>query len=245
MEINVFRRYEKKFLLTLEQWQSLLPTLESHMDIDPFCLNKQPYNVRTVYFDTDDYDVIRKSLDGPQFKEKLRMRKYGHYDVISDEVYFEIKRKFKGIGTKRRVKCTESEVDSLIKQGTMPVRTDYYAVQILNEIGYYLSVNKVKPAVFISYRRLAYTDRENKQFRLTIDQDILTRRDDFDFSHGPKGRHLIDDNHRLMEVKVGKAMPLWFAQALSEHKIYLTSFSKYGKDFESRMKKEFDPDEYI
>lgn len=245
MEINVFRRYEKKFLLTLEQWQGLVPIIEAHMDIDPYCVEKKPYTVRTIYFDTTDYDVIRKSIDNPKFKEKLRMRKYGPFDKQSDEVYLEIKRKYQGVGTKRRVKCSEQEVASLIDKQQQPLRSDYYSLQILNEIGYYLSVNRVKPAVFISYQRLAYTDKESKHFRLTIDQAIMTRRDDFDFTHGPRGRHLIDDQHRLMEVKVGKAMPLWFAQALSQHKIYLTSFSKYGKDFEARLKKEFDPDEYI
>ena len=34
-----------------------------------------------------------------------------------------------------------------------------------------------------------------------------------------------------MEVKIIGAMPLWLAHALSELKIYKTSFSKYGRGF--------------
>ena len=34
MAIATFRRYEKKYLLTLTQYQTLLPSLEKHMGLD-------------------------------------------------------------------------------------------------------------------------------------------------------------------------------------------------------------------
>ncbi len=245
MVINVFRRYEKKFLLTKAQLEDILPIIEKHMDLDPFCLNGETYTVRTIYFDTPDHDVIRRSIDQPKFKEKLRLRKYGTCDDPSDEVYLEIKRKYQGVGIKRRVKLTLAEANGLIHEHNIPIKEDYYSRQILGEIGYYLQVYAIVPSVFISYERHAYIDRETKMFRLTIDHNIYTRRSNFAFDYRPSGQRLIDDDYRLMEVKVGKAMPLWFAKALSQYKIYLTSFSKYGKEFEKRMKKELDPDEYI
>jgi hypothetical protein len=41
-----------------------------------------------------------------------------------------------------------------------------------------------------------------------------------------------------MEVKVGQAMPLWFAKSLSNLNIYVNSFSKYGKAYEVEIAKE-------
>ena len=32
--------------------------------------------VCSIYYDTDDYRLIRHSLDGPVYKEKLRLRSY-------------------------------------------------------------------------------------------------------------------------------------------------------------------------
>jgi hypothetical protein len=242
---NVFRRYEKKFLLTSEQFEQLLPIIREHMDQDPYCLEGEPYLVRTIYLDTDDNEIIRRSLDKPKYKEKLRMRKYGPLDSVSDSIYLEIKRKYKGIGNKRRVKLTINEAIDLIEKGTIPARDDYYSMQILNEIAYHLKQFHVLPSVFISYRRLAYNDSEDPKFRLTIDHELLTRRVDLAFDKPLGGLALLKPGYRLMEVKIGKAMPLWFAKALSSHKIYLTSFSKYGKEFEARIQKELAIDEYI
>jgi len=45
-----------------------------------------------------------------------------------------------------------------------------------------------------------------------------------------------------MEVKVGEAMPLWFAKTLARLKIYLNTFSKYGKAYERSLAKEIGND---
>lgn len=244
METNVFRRYEKKFLLTETQYQRLLPVIQANMDLDPHCQDGAPYHVSTIYFDTVDNDIVRRSLNQPRFKEKLRLRKYGLHDD-NGSVYLEIKRKHEGVGTKRRVQLTLTEAQSLLDGHQIMEPDDYYSRQIIEEISYYLQVNKVRPSVFISYDRHAYTGHDDPSFRLTIDSHILTRRQRLNFQDSDEGDPLIDTDHRLLEVKVGQAMPLWFAKALSAEQIYLTSFSKYGKEFEQRVKKELKSDEYI
>ena len=46
--------------------------LNGHMVCDRFGL----HTVCNVYFDTPDYALIRRSLEKPVYKEKLRMRSY-------------------------------------------------------------------------------------------------------------------------------------------------------------------------
>ena len=41
-----------------------------------------------------------------------------------------------------------------------------------------------------------------------------------------------------MEIKIAGAMPLWLAEALSRCGIYPTSFSKYGKAYETLLWRE-------
>ncbi|MNR56017.1 hypothetical protein D3C85_1765040 [compost metagenome] len=40
----------------------------------------------------------------------------------------------------------------------------------------------------------------------------------------------------LMEVKAEKTIPVWLAKMLSEHRMYRTSFSKYGNEYKKMLK---------
>ncbi len=235
---NVFKRYEKKFIMTRSQAEALLSIIRTHMTPDPYCIDGQGYLIRNIYWDTEDNDLIRQSVEKPPFKEKIRVRKYGTYENPQSKVYIEIKKKITGIVTKRRIAVTPEEAEDFLVRGNPPKRQDYESLQIIREIEYFLKIHKVVPKVFISYDRLAFFDKANPEFRLTYDTNILTRRGHLDFEYGPYGEAIMDPEHVLMEVKVHDAMPLWFASALSELGIYLGSFSKYGKEFEILKRKE-------
>lgn len=94
----VFQRTEKKYLLSELQYKALLDTI--HCFIEPDTYGK--YSICNLYFDTDDYTLIRKSIEKPVFKEKLRLRSYG-VPENDQKVFLEIKRKVKGVVFKRRV----------------------------------------------------------------------------------------------------------------------------------------------
>lgn len=72
---NVFKRYEVKYLITDEQKKKLLNVMEPYMKIDKYGKT----NIRNIYFDTDTYELIRKSIEKPMYKEKLRVRSYGSH----------------------------------------------------------------------------------------------------------------------------------------------------------------------
>ena len=65
-----FERIEKKFWMSAKQYQALLPLFDEKM-------NRDRYGVSTIcniYYDTRDYMLIRRSIERPYFKEKLRLR---------------------------------------------------------------------------------------------------------------------------------------------------------------------------
>jgi hypothetical protein len=239
---SVFQRYEKKFLLTKTQYQKLLITVHHHMKLDSYCKGGNTYHLRNVYFDTPDHQLISLSLLKPDFKEKLRIRKYGIQGDGNNVVFLEVKRKIKGIVTKRRAPLSLLEIDLFMQDKIIPERDNYFDHQILNELNYLTKIYQLRKAVFIEYNRLAFFDREDEEFRVTFDQDIYTRYDNFDFESKVKGIPLLVKDMVLMEVKVGEAMPLWFAKALAKQNIYLNSFSKYGKAYEYSLAKEIEND---
>ncbi|MGM9857711.1 MAG: polyphosphate polymerase domain-containing protein [Bacilli bacterium] len=235
--INSFKRREKKFLITQEQYEALLPTILEHMNYDKFCIGGNRYLIRNIYLDTDTNTLIRISTSKPKFKEKIRIRKYGTWNDGRDEYFLEIKRKINKIVTKRRIKLTYAQLNDFLNNNIKPEKHKALNKQIVNELEYFLSLYKVKNKAFLYYERLAFFDKEDPNFRVSFDTNIRSRRNSFDFDDSSYEKELINDNQLLMEVKINNAFPLWFTKELSRLKIYSGSFSKYGTDFKQSVKK--------
>ncbi|MGN0665060.1 MAG: polyphosphate polymerase domain-containing protein [Huintestinicola sp.] len=215
-----FKRYEKKYLLTPEQYDSFILRLSEYMTIDRYGL----HTICNIYYDTDDYRLIRASINKPVYKEKFRVRSYG---VPSDDsmIFAEIKKKYKGIVYKRRIAGSYSAVDAFVNNCTY---IDGENVQIQNEIRYMLDRIPLRPKAFIGYDRTALHELSGTELRVTFDRNIRWRTHELDLRAGDHGQSVTDDDIIIMEVKVPKAMPLWMITLLSENHIKPVSFSKYG-----------------
>ena len=101
MPIEVFNRFEHKYLIDKHAYERAVEVMDAHMDADPYNKDKKPYTIANIYYDTDDDYLVRKSLSKPMYKEKLRLRAYG-VPSADAKVFLEIKKKFNGIVNKRR-----------------------------------------------------------------------------------------------------------------------------------------------
>lgn len=232
MPITTFERFEKKFIVTKEQFRRMMPTVLDHMDADAYCIDGKSYKLVNLYFDDDEDSIIRESVRKPKYKEKLRIRSY---DIPKDEnsiVYIEIKRKFKGVVTKRRAGFPYKDVMRYLETGEHPKTDSYIYNQVLDEIDEFLKQYPCYPKLFLSYDRHAYFMKDDPETRLTFDENILSRRDDLDLLHGNYGEPLLPEDKMIMEIKFSGAVPLWFSRLASSEGIFRTPFSKYGKEFE-------------
>ena len=239
----VFKRKEIKYLLSREERNALLPILKAYMEPDAFAHS----SISNLYYDTPDFRMVRRSLEKPMYKEKLRLRSYGTPENIST-VFPEIKKKAMGIVYKRRISLPYQEAVSFLSgqqiasadtcDGTTQqiASTDMYdgtTRQIFHELNWMLaSYEDLAPRVFLSYERDSYKGILDPSLRLTLDQDILFRTDRLDLREGVFGEAILLPDQTLMEVKISNAAPLWLAQALSEIGIFPVSFSKYGRAYE-------------
>ena len=221
---TVFKRYELKFLLTKAQKSAVLEAMAPYMSLDKYGRTL----ICKLYFDTDDYRLIRRSIEKPVYKEKLRIRSYG---VASGDstVFVELKKKYDSVVYKRRLSMSEREaLEWLLSNGERP------RSQISDEIDYILSYYKnLHPTVFLSYEREAYYSNDKSDFRVTFDENILGRTSDLSLSSGAYGEPLLDEDKTLMEIKCSGAIPLWMVRILSSERIYKTSFSKYGTMYQN------------
>lgn len=238
MAITTFKRYEKKIMVNKEQYELLVSRLLEYMDLDEHCSGGKMYTIYNIYYDTINDDIINKSLAKPYYKEKLRLRSYKPVSDKNDKVFLELKKKIKGIVSKRRVVLTLDEVDKFLKLGQRPNKKDYISEQVINEIEYFLSKNDVHPAVVINYKRMAFFGKEDRDFRVTFDESIKTRRNNFYLGACDLGKYILDEGSKLLEIKILGAIPLWFTNILSELELYPRGFSKYGSEFEHYCKSE-------
>lgn len=220
---SVFRRYELKYLLTYEQRETVLRDIAPYMQLDGYGRT----TIRNVYLDDDSYRLIRRSIEKPAYKEKIRVRSYGRASEDST-VFVELKKKYDGVVYKRRIGLPEKCAMEWVRgQRVAPIDT-----QITREIDYFMSLYApLRPSVFLSYEREAFYERDGGDFRITFDDNILARQSDISLTADIFGRQILPEGRVLMEIKCSGAIPLWMVEILSRERIYKTPFSKYGRAY--------------
>ena len=223
----VFKRYELKYLLTRQQKARILEAMEPYMALDQYGRT----TIRNIYFDTDNYRLIRRSIEKPAYKEKLRIRSYQKAKPEST-VFVELKKKYDSVVYKRRMSLSEEEALDWVT-GKMHCKEE---TQISDEIDYFLHYYEtLHPVVFLSYEREAYFCKDGGDFRVTFDDNILCRQEDLSLESDVWGTPILEEGKVLMEIKCSGGIPLWMAHVLSQEHIYKTSFSKYGTAYQTMI----------
>ena len=222
----VFKRYELKYLLTQEQKTKILEAMEPYMALDQYGRT----TIRNLYYDTDNYRLVRHSIEKPAYKEKLRIRSYNQANPDS-KVFVELKKKYDSIVYKRRLSLEEENAMEWVS-GEMHCEQES---QITREIDYFLEYYKtLHPVVFLSYEREAFYDKNGGDFRVTFDNHILCRQEALSLEEDVWGTALLPEGMVLMEIKCSGGIPLWMTHILTQEHIYKTSFSKYGTAYQTK-----------
>ncbi len=228
MAQQVFKRYEKKYILTAEQRSAFIAAADGMLDYDGY----GSYTICNIYFDTPNYSLIRNSIEKPEYKEKMRLRCYNTKPDGDSKVFLELKKKFDGVVYKRRVSLTLDEAYRYINGEDIGKDS-----QVLHEIDYFMDFYNPSPKVYLAYDREAFVGRDNPDFRLTLDTNIRWRDSNLGLENGDCGDILLGDDKYVMEVKISDAEPLWLARLLSELEIYPASYSKYGTCYKECLSK--------
>lgn len=216
----VFKRVEKKYMLDEHQYTELRKHLEEYMTVDQY----GETTICNIYYDTPDNLIVRRSLEKPIYKEKLRVRSYGTPGE-NGTLFVEIKKKFKSVVYKRRTSMKLTQFDEFNKGLSINSKDK----QIENELLYFMKFYKgIAPAMYLSYDRIAMFGNEDKELRVTFDRNLTFREDDLRLESGSYGRTILPEGTRIMEIKITNAMPLWLSHILDELRIFPSSFSKYG-----------------
>lgn len=223
----IFQRYEFKYLMDARQLQAVLAAMAPHMVPDEYSHS----SIRNVYLDTPDFRLIRRSLEKPIYKEKLRIRSYGRTGA-SEKVFVELKKKYRSVVYKRRISMAQDQALGCVA-GTEHWPDSQIGAELAYAADFYQTL---QPAVFLSYERDSYHGIADTDFRVTFDREIRYRREELTLDSDTWGIPVLAPNQVLMELKVAGGLPLWMAHVLSEQGIFKTSFSKYGTAYEDILR---------
>jgi hypothetical protein len=173
------------------------------------------YQITSLYFDTEDFDVYRRN--GSFGRSKYRIRRYGP----SKTVFLERKLKTRGLVSKRRAAVRVDELERL--QGNEPDAGwpgFWYHQRLI--------ARRLRPICQISYRRIArVTATQYGPIRLTLDRCIQTVPLNLvAFSELTPSLGLSEDQV-IIEFKFRLGMPALFKELVEQFALVPTRVSKY------------------
>ena len=216
---KVFARNEIKYRIDRQMREELTAYMIPYMVPDAYGRSR----ILSLYYDTPDRLLARRSLEGPVYKEKIRLRSYG---LARDDttVFLELKKKYRQVTYKRRIGLSLRDAEDCLL-GKRAVGTS----QIARESDFTLKrYQNLLPACLISAEREAFYAKDDHEFRITFDENLLADREHLSLREEARGIPLTEKDEVLLEIKTDAAIPLWLCRFLSERKLNKASFSKYG-----------------
>ncbi|MDO4872141.1 MAG: VTC domain-containing protein [bacterium] len=144
--------------------------------------------------------------------------------------FLEIKSKIDGTVFKRRISLKSADFARFLRTGELENS------QVGREIQHIFREKNLKPKVFIAYDRLSYKLRTKNELRITLDANLRFRKQNLNFENDSNAVKFFENPTFIMETKTMHGFPQWFVDYLSKEQIYPTSFSKYGKIYQQKMK---------
>jgi len=207
--IKLMKRYDTKYIFHRDKLISIFDFLYKDYQVLEIDRN-MTFKYDNLYYDTDDHFFYHQHHNKRLNRYKLRCRRYNE----SNKCYFEIKFKNnKNKTIKTRILLDDKQINNELSNESK----DFARKSILINNGNI--VDKVEPALWISFNRITFANLINKE-RLTFDIN-LTYIDKT--SNSQKINNLI-----IAELKSDKmTINSPFSQYLKEINITPSNFSKY------------------
>ena len=207
---------ELKFRLTAQQADEIRAWARHELAPDPLAQldSDDCYRTSSLYFDTADFDVLRRR--GSYARSKYRVRRYG----VTADLFLE--RKLKHEGTVRKWRTIVPAEDLQRLADCTPTWTGGW-------FGRRIHARALRPVCEISYRRLARVGLSElgQPVRLTLDDQLhAVRADQLAFA-APGSAGPLPQIAAILELKYRQQMPAVFTRLIDEFRLVPNPVSKY------------------
>jgi SPX domain protein involved in polyphosphate accumulation len=229
-------RYEYKYFVPYEKLDCLRSMLKPFVELDSYAREHGgEYTVRSIYFDTPDWDCYVQKVEGVKRRNKVRLRGYNGGNLKS-EVFFEIKKKVDEPLYKNRAALSYEEAQQVMLGKsldevvfTTAERPDN--VEDARRFLYHLRARRMRPVITVIYEREPYEtiffDQEN-DLRITLDKNLrAVAWPALDDLFEEKHARPVETRHFIMEIKFNRYLPNWTKAVVSSLGLTKGPASKY------------------
>ncbi|PIE51832.1 hypothetical protein CSA37_09740 [Candidatus Fermentibacteria bacterium] len=232
-----FYRNEFKYILHGESIQVITRELDRHLSRDVYCRQDGHYDIRSVYFDSPGLRWFNEKRDGLKKRFKYRLRTYSHSEKGFDyPLFLELKGRNGALVIKHRVKLPIDQFSEGIKEGSSWFRELLYRYSPGNKTAERFIAQsfryRLAPSVITDYRRAAWEDSANPDFRATIDTETAAWRTSWQGLPAGIPREILPCCG-IVEIKFRYRIPFWFQRLVREMGLVRVSCSKFQKAVEA------------
>jgi hypothetical protein len=212
-------RYEIKFVCASHS----LPTIFSWIREHAAKFRKQfpPRAVKSIYFDTPNFECLQENLSGVGDRVKTRLRWYGeNFDLTDAVLEFKFKSRDR-TGYKKSYPINKTAPLNATRPGKLPA---LFQAHVSDEDAFWLEKHTY-PTLLVAYDRTYYAS-EMLPFRLTIDQRLKFYPQLSAFSFNPMRYYGMPDI-AIVEAKFEPHVLTDASDILSSIPLRRTRFSKY------------------
>ena len=230
-------RYEKKYLLTEETAVAVRKFVAAYLPPDQYMAGagREGYHVHSLYLDSSDCELYRRSVSNEKNRYKLRIR---FYDLADDcPAFLEIKRRLGDSIHKQRAMVTKQSAERLL-HGQPLGAADLLApsdlsMRALHEFGELRQRVGASGVVYVHYRREAYVAPVDNT-RVTFDRFVAAEPFDSKLGFHPNGhRELLQPACVVLELKHSGHAPPWLSDLVATFDLRRTAFPKYIRCFDA------------
>jgi SPX domain protein involved in polyphosphate accumulation len=237
------KRYERKYLVPVSHLHELRKRFLSFTESDTYAIKsgkKIPeYTVRSIYFDSWDWDAYDEKLEGLRDRNKLRIRGYNEYKP-GDKVFFEIKHKFENRIGKSRGKIPFEDMESFLHNGDIG---KYYPNpeserhKDLQRFMYYYHRFNQRPVTTVTYEREPYFGKFDHGVRITFDKNIRANIfPELTDLYKEDNCQLLWPHYFILEIKYfTDIMPRWARSVIQEFGLRHEALSKYTQGIDINL----------
>ncbi|MCC5849505.1 MAG: polyphosphate polymerase domain-containing protein [Verrucomicrobia bacterium] len=225
-------RFELKYHVTEQASARIRNCLKSRLapDRNAGSSKSMGYPVYSIYFDSRDFELRQRTLNGDRNRYKLRMR---YYDLEADSpVFLEIKRRQGHAILKERCAITREAADHFLAGGTLTpddlLDPSPKEISALRNFARQAQLLNARPITKVCYDREAWENPEDHDVRVTFDREVLTAPcTDKRVSSPPDHPLNVFGRDVILELKFTGRYPLWMAELVRHCNLLAGSAAKY------------------
>ncbi len=217
-------RFEFKYRVRYQDYLRIKNSIRRYMKEDDFTKksNDVGYLVRSLYFDTYDYQAYQEKMSGDNQRTKIRIRSYDRCLNENTVLRVELKHRDRNLVIKRSTFVNDIKLNNFEKNNLWEYQND----AVLEEFNRLLRGRSFEPKVLIEYYREGFRTPIKEDVRITFDHQVKSSESKKLFPDKSHFR-IHHYNDIIMEVKFKEQLPLWLKPIIHQHGLTIIANSKF------------------